>query len=83
MLLEDSQSRMMQNGLYFSVSARASLPPGLQAIADNVANRNAVRRRATGASFEMEMARRGTILDKAVKSAQRIYAAMNQSIEPP
>jgi hypothetical protein len=59
MLLEDCQSRVMQNGLYVAVSAQAPLPPRLQAIGDNVANMNVVGRVVTGASFETEMTRAG------------------------
>ncbi len=49
----------MQNGLYVAVSAQVALQRRLETIADNVANMNTVGYRATGVSFEMEMARAG------------------------
>jgi hypothetical protein len=89
MLLEDCQSRVMQNGLYVAVSAQAPLPPRLQAIGDNVANMNVVGRVVTGASFETEMTRAGEARlrrsdpRQSGQIAPRIYVAMNQSIEAP
>jgi flagellar basal-body rod protein FlgF len=49
----------MQNGLYVAVSAEVALQRRLETIADNVANMNTVGFRATGVSFESEMARSG------------------------
>jgi flagellar basal-body rod protein FlgF len=49
----------MQNGLYVAVSAQVALQRRLETIADNVANMNTVGYRATGVSFEEEMARAG------------------------
>ena len=49
----------MQNGLYVAVSAQVALQRRLETIADNVANMNTVGYRATGVSFETEMARAG------------------------
>ncbi len=49
----------MQNGLYVAVSAQVALQRRLETIADNVANMNTVGYRATGVSFESEMARTG------------------------
>jgi flagellar basal-body rod protein FlgF len=49
----------MQNGLYVTVSAQVALQRRLETIADNVANMNTVGYRATGVSFETEMARAG------------------------
>ena len=49
----------MQNGLYVAVSAQVALQRRLETIADNVANMNTVGYRATGVSFEKEMARAG------------------------
>jgi flagellar basal-body rod protein FlgF len=49
----------MQNGLYVSLSAEMALEQRLDTIADNIANMNTVGYRATGVSFESEMARAG------------------------
>ena len=49
----------MQNGLYVALSAQVSLERRLETIADNVANMNTVGYRATGVSFENELARAG------------------------
>ena len=49
----------MQNGLYVSLSAQVALERRLETIADNVANMNTVGYRATGVSFEKEMAKAG------------------------
>ena len=49
----------MQNGLYVAVSAQVALERRLETIADNVANMNTVGYRATGVSFESEIARAG------------------------
>ena len=49
----------MQNGLYVAVSAQVALQRRLETIADNIANMNTVGYRATGVSFESEMARAG------------------------
>jgi flagellar basal-body rod protein FlgF len=49
----------MQNGLYVAVSAQVALQRRLETIADNVANMNTIGYRATGVSFETEMARTG------------------------
>jgi flagellar basal-body rod protein FlgF len=49
----------MQNGLYVALSAQVALEQRLETIADNVANMNTVGYRATGVSFESEMARAG------------------------
>ncbi len=49
----------MQNGLYVAVSAQVALQRRLETIADNVANMNTVGYRATGVSFESEMAKAG------------------------
>jgi flagellar basal-body rod protein FlgF len=49
----------MQNGLYVALSAQVALERRLETIADNVANMNTVGYRATGVSFENEMARAG------------------------
>ena len=49
----------MQNGLYVSLSAQVALERRLETIADNVANMNTVGYRATGVSFEKEMAEAG------------------------
>lgn len=49
----------MQNGLYVSLSAEVALEQRLDTIADNIANMNTVGYRATGVSFESEMARAG------------------------
>ena len=57
--LRHGQNRVMQNGLYVAVSAQVALQRRLETIADNVANMNTVGYRATGVSFEQEMARAG------------------------
>jgi flagellar basal-body rod protein FlgF len=49
----------MQNGLYVAVSAQVSLEKRLETIADNIANMNTVGFRATGVSFESQLARAG------------------------
>jgi flagellar basal-body rod protein FlgF len=49
----------MQNGLYVAVSAQVALERRLETIADNIANMNTVGYRATGVSFEAEMAKAG------------------------
>ena len=49
----------MQNGLYVAVSAQVALQRRLETIADNVANMNTVGYRATGVSFESEIAKAG------------------------
>lgn len=49
----------MQNGLYVAVSAEVALQGRLETIADNIANMNTVGYRATGVSFEAEIARAG------------------------
>lgn len=49
----------MQNGLYVAVSAQVSLEKRLETIADNIANMNTVGFRATGVSFEAQLARAG------------------------
>jgi flagellar basal-body rod protein FlgF len=49
----------MQNGLYVGVSAQVALERRLETIADNIANMNTVAYRATGVSFEAEMAKAG------------------------
>jgi flagellar basal-body rod protein FlgF len=49
----------MQNGLYVAISAQVALERRLETIADNIANMNTVGYRATGVSFETEMARAG------------------------
>ena len=49
----------MQNGLYVALSAQVALERQLETIADNVANMNTVGFRATGVSFETEMAKAG------------------------
>lgn len=49
----------MQNGLYVAVSAQVALERRLETIADNIANMNTVGYRATGVSFEAEIAKAG------------------------
>ncbi len=49
----------MQNGLYVAISAQVALERRMETIADNIANMNTVGFRATGVSFEAEMARTG------------------------
>ena len=49
----------MQNGLYVALSAEVALQRRLETIADNIANMNTVGYRATGISFEAEIARAG------------------------
>lgn len=49
----------MQNGLYVAVSAQVALERRMETIADNIANMNTVGYRATGVSFESEIARTG------------------------
>jgi len=49
----------MQNGFYVALSAQVALEQRLETIADNIANMNTVGYRATGVSFESEMARAG------------------------
>ncbi len=49
----------MQNGLYVAVSAQVALERRMETIADNIANMNTVGYRATGVSFESELARTG------------------------
>lgn len=49
----------MQNGLYVAVSAQVALQRRLETVADNIANMNTVGYRATGVSFESELARAG------------------------
>lgn len=49
----------MQNGLYVAVSAQVALERRMETIADNIANMNTVGYRATGVSFEAEMAKAG------------------------
>ena len=56
--LEPGGTRM-QNGLYVALSAQVALEQRLETIADNVANMNTVGYRATGVSFESEIARAG------------------------
>jgi flagellar basal-body rod protein FlgF len=51
----------MQNGLYVALSAQVALERRLETIADNVANMNTVGYRATGVSFEKEMAKAGDV----------------------
>ena len=54
----------MQNGLYVAASAQVALERRLETIADNIANMNTIGYRATGVSFESEVARAGeTTLD--------------------
>ena len=53
------RNSVMQNGLYVAVSAQVALQRRLETIADNVANMNTVGYRATGVSFETEMAKTG------------------------
>src|SRR5208337_419677 len=53
------RERVMQNGLYVAVSAQVALERRLETIADNIANMNTVGYRATGVSFEAEIARAG------------------------
>src|ERR1700676_2685022 len=54
-----SRERVMQNGLYVAVSGEVALQRRLETIADNIANMNTVGYRATGVSFEVEIARAG------------------------
>jgi flagellar basal-body rod protein FlgF len=49
----------MQNGLYVALSAQVALEQRLETIADNIANMNTVGYRATGVSFESEIAKAG------------------------
>jgi flagellar basal-body rod protein FlgF len=49
----------MQNGLYVAVSAQVALERRLETLADNIANMNTVGYRATGVSFEAEIAKAG------------------------
>ena len=56
---ERRRMSIMQNGLYVSLSAQVALERRLETIADNVANMNTVGFRATGVSFQSEMARAG------------------------
>lgn len=49
----------MQNGLYVALSAQVSLQRRLETIANNVANMNTPGFRATGVSFEAEIAKAG------------------------
>lgn len=49
----------MQNGLYVALSAEVALERRLETVADNIANMNTVGFRATGVSFESEIARAG------------------------
>src|SRR5947209_1617074 len=53
------QETCMQNGLYVAVSAEIALERRLETIADNISNMNTVGYRATGVSFEAEMAKAG------------------------
>jgi hypothetical protein len=57
--LRDSVGSAMQNGLYVAVSAQVALQRRLETIANNIANMNTVGYRATGVSFEAEMAKAG------------------------
>ena len=57
--LSGGQERVMQNGLYVAVSAQVALERRLETIADNIANMNTVGYRATGVSFEAEIAKAG------------------------
>jgi flagellar basal-body rod protein FlgF len=60
----------MQNGLYVAISAQVALQRRLETIADNIANMNTVGYRATGVSFETEVARAGeTTLNYASSGA--------------
>ncbi len=49
----------MQNGLYVAASAQVALERRLETIADNIANMNTVGYRATGVSFEAQLAGAG------------------------
>jgi flagellar basal-body rod protein FlgF len=49
----------MQNGLYVATSAQIAVQRRLETIADNIANMNTVGYRATGVSFETELAKAG------------------------
>jgi len=49
----------MQNGLYVAASAEMALERRLETIADNIANMNTPGFRATGVSFETEVAKAG------------------------
>ena len=49
----------MQNGLYVAVSAQVAIQRRLETIADNIANMNTVGFRATGVSFESQVAEAG------------------------
>lgn len=49
----------MQNGLYVAVSAQVALERRLDTIADNISNMNTVGYRASGVSFQAEMAKAG------------------------
>ena len=51
--------RVMQNGLYVSLSAQVSLERRLETIANNVANMNTVGFRADGVRFSAELAKAG------------------------
>ena len=57
--LQAWRNGVMQNGLYVALSAQVALEQRLETIADNVANMNTVGYRATGVSFEKEMAKAG------------------------
>ena len=54
--LQAWRNSVMQNGLYVAISAQVALERRLETIADNIANMNTVGYRATGVSFETEMA---------------------------
>ena len=62
----------MQNGLYVAVSAQVALERRMETIADNIANMNTVGYRATGVSFESEMARTGDTTLNYVSSGCRL-----------
>ena len=51
--------RVMQNGLYVSLSAQVSLERRLETIANNVANMNTVGFRGDGVYFAEQVARAG------------------------
>jgi len=53
------QGSIMQNGLYVAASAQVALERRLDTIADNIANMNTPGFRATGVSFEAEVAKAG------------------------
>ena len=73
----------MQNGLYVAVSAQVASQRRLETIADNIANMNTVGYRATGVSFEAEIARAGDSSLNYVSPARTICRGASAGLSRP